>query len=247
MLLVDAGNTDTVVARLAAGADPVDAEIELLDRAPTAGEPAAAAGLVHRILAARQPREAVVLGTVVPPVAAALTGACPEAAVVDHRWDFPFAVAIDNPHTVGADRWGNVAAAAAAGLDRAIVVDAGTATTIDVLRDGVFVGGLIAPGMAFAARQLQTLGARLWEVPFAPCALAPGRDTEAALRAGAYHVGVHGVAGVVGALLAQEPGAAVRLTGGLGGHLARPGWPHDPHWTLRGLAVLQRHRDPSAR
>jgi type III pantothenate kinase len=246
VLLVDAGNTDTVVARIAADADPVGAELEPLCRVPTGREAAAAADLARRILAGRQPREAVVISTVVPSVAAALTGACPEAAVIDHRWDLPFAVGIGNPHTVGADRWCNVAAAAASGLDHAIVVDAGTATTIDVLRDGVFVGGLIAPGMAFAARQLQTLGARLWEVPFAPCPLEPGRDTEAALRAGAYHVGLHGVAGVVGALLAGEPGAAVRLTGGLGGHLARPGWPHDPHWTLRGMAALHRRRPPAA-
>ena len=156
-------------------------------------------------------------------------------------------MAITSAQTVGADRWCNVAAACAAGLRDAIVVDAGTATTIDVLDGGTFAGGLIAPGMAFAARQLQTRAAQLWEVPFAPCPLAPGADTAAALQGGAFHVGVHGVSGTVSALLAGRPRAQVVLTGGLGRFLTRDGWPWDPLWTLRGLAALAWRRGLAAR
>jgi type III pantothenate kinase len=150
----------------------------------------------------------------------------------------PFAHDIRGPQTVGADRWCNVAAAVDAGLTDALVVDAGTATTFDVLAGGVFRGGLIAPGMSFAARALQREAARLWEVPFAPAELRAGRDTQEALAIGAYHVGVHGVRGTVIALLERYPGCTVVMTGGLGGWAALPGWQYHPDWTLRGLAVL---------
>jgi len=250
VILVDVGNTDTVIARLpgaSAGEGLPPGDPEVLRREPTPESVADREALALRILGARASAEAVGVCSVVPAVTAALTAADPAVAAVDHAWDFPFGVVVDGPASVGADRWCNVAAAAAAGLTEALVVDAGTATTIDVLEGGDFVGGFIAPGMAFAARQLQTRAARLREVPFAPCPLAPGRDTAAALQAGAYHVGVHGVVGVVDALLATRPGARVVLTGGLGGYLARPGWNHDPAWTLRGLGVLLRRRRPDAR
>jgi len=103
---------------------------------------------------------------------------------------------------------------------------------------GEFLGGLIAPGMAFAARSLQETAALLWEVPFAPCALRAGRDTDEALAIGAFHVGVQGILGTVAALLERYPRCAVVVTGGLAEHVARPGWRRDPDWTLRGLAAL---------
>jgi len=245
MILVDVGNTDTVIARLAAPQGPS----KLLRRVPTPRAAAAADSLAAEVadLAAGAPAEAVGVCAVVPAVAAALLAAVPAAAAVDHTWDFPFAVAVQSPQTVGADRWCNVAAAMDAGWADALVVDAGTATTIDVLEAGVFTGGLIAPGMAFAARQLQQQASQLWEVPFAPCPLAPGRDTASALQAGAFHVGIHGVAGTVGALQVAYRDARVVLCGGLGRFLRRPGWHHDPDWTFRGLAALLLRRDPAAR
>ncbi len=161
---------------------------------------------------------------VVPVVGEALAARLPDAASVDHTWAFPFTHEVRQPQTVGADRWCNVAAAVHAGLADALVVDAGTATTFDVLVGGVFLGGLIAPGMAFAARKLQEEAARLWVVPFAPCELRAGRDTEEALAIGAFHVGVHGVRGTIAALLARHPGCEVVVTGGLGGHVTQAGW-----------------------
>jgi type III pantothenate kinase len=171
-------------------------------------------------------------------VSEVLRAALPGLRSVDHTWRFPFGVRVDRPETVGPDRFCNMAAAVASGLSDAIVEDAGTATTIDVLRDGDFVGGLIAPGMAFAARKLQEEGAMLWRVPFERTELVPGRDTASALAIGAYQVGVRGIVGAVEGLLKDLPAAQVVVTGGLGVHVARGDWLHDPDWTLRGLAAL---------
>lgn len=239
LLLVDVGNSRTVAATAVAmpAGTVVGPIAEVFAAAtPTGGDGAAA--LAAELLSLAPDDATVGVTSVVPAVTAALRAAHPDVRAVDHTWRFPFTVSVTGPETVGADRWCNVAAAVGENLADAIVVDAGTATTIDVLDAGAFVGGLIAPGMAFAARKLQESGARLWTVPFASCPLAPGHDTATALQAGAYHVGRQGVLGVVRELAGRYPRAQVVVTGGLGGHLEQVGWRHDPRWTLRGLARL---------
>jgi type III pantothenate kinase len=238
MILVDVGNSHARAVRgELTGGRLVDAPEEIL----TCGTPAdgaAARALAAEIADARREEEPVGATSVVPAVTAVLADAIAGLRHVDHTWDFPFDVAVDRPETVGSDRWCNMAAAVAADLQDAIVVDAGTATTIDVLAGGVFEGGLIAPGMAFAARKLQEQGARLWPVPFAEVALTPGRTTDQALAIGAFHVGCHGILGTVAALAEQFPAATIVATGGLSRFLTRPGWRVDVWWTMRGLARL---------
>jgi pantothenate kinase type III len=243
-LLVNAGNTRCIAARQTA--DAATGPLQQLLAVDTPGDRRGAAELAVRLAGLLERDETMAVASVVPLVSEALTAELPRAQLVDQTWDFPFATDLIGTQTVGADRWCNVAAAAGSGLRDAMIVDAGTATTIDILDGGVFLGGLIAPGMAFAAERLQETAPRLWRVPFASCALRAGRDTEEALRIGAFHVGVHGVVGVVQELLARHPRARVVLTGGLGVHLARADWPYDPDWTLRGLSVLADRRARAA-
>lgn len=180
----------------------------------------------------------VVLVSVVPEVTRRLAALWPDLNVVDHRSRLPFPSLVDDLASVGPDRLCNVAAACQADLRDALIVDAGTATTFDLLEDGVFTGGLIAPGMAFAAEQLGRYAARLAPVAFASCPLVPGRDTRSAMAAGAWHVGLGGVVAVIRGLAASRPGLTVVLTGGLGHHLGALGDVVDRDWTLRGAAVL---------
>ena len=54
----------------------------------------------------------------------------------------------DRPEQLGPDRWAALVAARAAHTGPCLVVNAGTATTIDMLSgDGVFLGGAICPGI----------------------------------------------------------------------------------------------------
>ena len=182
----------------------------------------------------------VVLTSVLPAVQAALEAQLPQLRVVDHRVDLPFRTEVEDPAAVGADRYCNMAAAAAAGLDRALVVDVGTAVTFDVLVDGVFLGGLIAPGPGFSLNQLAARAARLGPVPFAPCPLAAGASTRQAMMAGAWHMGLAGIQGCVHGLQQSHGALPVVVTGGLASHFAHQGWFVDPHFTLRGAACLGR-------
>jgi len=233
-LLINVGNSRTV-AVLADRRGEVTREVLVR---PTPSTEMEAEALAMRLAAERPSDLDVGVASVVPLVTTALGLLVPDMQVVDHSCHMPFDVTLEQPETVGADRWCNVAAAVDAGFDEALIVDAGTATTIDVLSGGVFVGGLIAPGMAFAAQALQESGARLWKVPFEAVDLRPGRHTEEALQIGAFHVGVHGVLGTVAGLLMQYPGARVVLTGGLGHFLRCSGWALEPQWTFRGLTRL---------
>ncbi len=110
----------------------------------------------------------------------------------------------------------------------ALVVDAGTATTFDLLLDGEFVGGMIAPGMAFAARQLGEAAPMLEPVPFGPASWEVGPDTAAALTAGAWHTGVGGVLAAIAGIRAHYGALPVILTGGLGRHLESDILPYRP-------------------
>lgn len=182
--------------------------------------------------------DAAVVASVVPAAGEPLLAALPGALSIDHTAPFSFTNGVDDPAAVGADRYCNVAAATAAGLSAALIVDCGTATTFNLLRDGIFQGGLIAPGMALAATALGETAARLAPVPLAPCPLRVGRDTASAMAAGAYHVGRQGVLGTVAALRERYGELPVIVTGGLGGLLAQTEWPYDPDWTARGAACL---------
>lgn len=68
-----------------------------------------------------------------------------------------------------------------------IVIDAGTATTVDyVTAGGEFLGGVIAPGLKSACSGLQQAAPLLPPVSLAPVASAIGRSTNDCPLAGAW-------------------------------------------------------------
>lgn len=132
------------------------------------------------------------------------------------------------PEGVGLDRLYAAAGAAALFSRSCLVVDAGTALTVDALLvDGpvrAFLGGAIAPGPALQAAALARWTARLPAVTPEPGAQALGRCTEEAIRAG-VGLGFRGAAhGLVEALVAEVGFRAplVVLTGGARSHLLAP-------------------------
>jgi pantothenate kinase type III len=249
-LLVDAGNTRVAFAAWDADDRHAGRAGDRWLPAPPLRRlgalPTPAAGAESAFTAAAGPLLAeagvapVVVVSVVPRVTDLLRALAPGLLPADHRAGLPFAHRLADPAATGADRLCNVAAAVAAGLGSALLVDAGTATTVDVLRDGVHEGGVIAPGMAFALEQIGARAARLAPVPFGPVPLVAGRATAEALAAGGFHAGVGGVEALIAGLQRAHGRLPVVVTGGLGVHLALPGRLHDPDWTLRGAAFLGR-------
>jgi type III pantothenate kinase len=125
------------------------------------------------------------------------------------------------PETLGADRLFAARGAAERVRESCLVVDAGTAVTVDALRraaDGrcTFLGGAIAPGPALLARALHSGTARLPRFEPLPDAPALGKDTLAALAAGVLH-GFRGAVRELADAVGREAGladAALVLGGG---------------------------------
>ncbi len=153
------------------------------------------------------------------------------------------------PGTIGADRLANLAGALAAGLKPPLVaVDAGTATTFDVLdASGRFLGGVIAPGPAVFTDYLRSRGAQLPAVRANLRRPTPilGRSTRAAIAAAA----VHGYRGMAHGILTEIKSATgakslkVALAGGAADWVEVPaGWGvrRDPDLTFRGMLAIAR-------
>jgi type III pantothenate kinase len=136
--------------------------------------------------------------------------------IASHR-DVPIRVAVDSPDHVGIDRLLNAVAAAARvpGGTPAIVIDAGSAVTVDLVDGaGAFCGGSIFPGLRLMARALHAETALLPLVEAFVPSDVPGRDTAAAIRSGVYHAVCGGIDRIVDQLSQRNPGAIVLLGGG---------------------------------
>jgi len=155
---------------------------------------------------------------------------------------FPIKVLTETPSMTGADRILNVAAAYEQMQKSCVVVDAGTAITIDVCNDaGEFLGGSIAPGVNVLLEALHDKTAKLPRLTFERPSESIGRDTKQAILNGVYH-GARGMVKEVIENYATELGHWPDLicTGG-DARLLFEGWElvHaiSPDLTLYGIAL----------
>lgn len=117
----------------------------------------------------------------------------PEPLVVRSREPIDLELDVDFPDKVGLDRLlSGVAANALRPPHRAaIVIDSGTATTVNYIsRDGIFRGGAIMPGLEMSAKALNLYTAVLPLLPVQDLGgdlpPTPGRNTRDAIRNGLF-------------------------------------------------------------
>lgn len=154
--------------------------------------------------------------------------------------------------TLGADRIANLAAATALYPLPALILDLGTAVTLDLLDAAcVYRGGMIAPGLRLFSDYLPARTALLPQLPpgTLPAVAGLGQDTVGAMHAGVRHGFTGMLHGLLQAALAV-PGAAaaqsVIVTGGdaalVTEPLARLGLPvavhHAPDLAFLGMRLL---------
>ena len=120
------------------------------------------------------------------------------------------------PGQLGTDRWAAlVGARHLAGARPTVVVNAGTATTIDALdAPGDFLGGMILPGLSMMERALRTGTAGLTEVPQGGFSPFP-RSTADAITSGTLQATVGAIQRLTG-MLKERTGQNVAqvLSGG---------------------------------
>ena len=107
---------------------------------------------------------------------------------VSARSDLPIRLDVEEPLTVGADRIVNTLAAKVRFGRDTIAVDLGTATTFDcITADGVFRGGVIAPGLSAGLDWLARSTAKLPTVELVPPDEVVGRRTETCIQSGVFY------------------------------------------------------------
>jgi type III pantothenate kinase len=135
---------------------------------------------------------------------------------LSHLSPLPIRIGYETPETLGKDRIAAVAGAAAAFQGRNIVVvDAGTALTIDLLTDkGLFVGGNISPGMRmrFSALHQQTFS--LPEIESSEEVPLIGKNTREAILAGVVNGLIYEIDNSINSLKNKYNDLLVIMTGG---------------------------------
>ncbi len=254
-LAVDVGNTQTVVG-VYRGSDLVASW-----RLPTMRDDTPD-GLCARLLplmemacVSRKGIARAALSSVVPQLNGVWTAAVERLAGVDmlictaqtagglFQADYP------HPEEIGADRVADAVACKVKHGFPSVVVDFGTATNMEVIDErGMFIGGIIAPGLQTSASTLISSGAQLSSVGLVAPARAIGRNTREALESGIMYGEAARVDGLIGRIV-SELGCPARViaTGGLASlvaHLSVRIDVVDPDLTLEGLRLISEANSP---
>jgi type III pantothenate kinase len=252
-LVVDVGNTETVLG-LATSPTELVAHWRVSSMVPRTVDETTV--LLRALLSAAPADvaeiEQAVVGSVVPSATRSWVKSLGQivaapAIIVGPTSPLPIRLDVDEPLTVGADRIVNTLAAMEMYHRDTIAVDLGTATTFDcITADGVFLGGVIAPGLSAGLEWLDKRTAKLPRVELVPPERIIGRRTETCIQSGVFFSALEGVDGIVRRIKAEwdKPDALVVATGGfakvMGPHLATVDRT-EPFLTLYGLAMAGRH------
>jgi type III pantothenate kinase len=232
LLVVDAGNTQTVVGLYdlekdsAAGIRPEDGLLQHW-RLSTIGDRTSdeVAVLVQGFLELRSLRfadiEGIAVSSGVPKVTAALRDLADryldlEPIVIEPGVRTGIRIDYDNPKEVGADRIANAVAAFDLYEGPTVIADFGTATTCDaVSAAGEYLGGAIAPGIEISMDALVGRAAALRAVELKPPRSVLGKSTVESIQSGAVYGFAAQVDGLVARIEDELGPCTVLSTGGL--------------------------------
>ena len=251
LLAIDAGNTNVVFA-LVEGREIVARWRIATDPRRTADEYAVWLNQLLQLEGhSRDEVHAVVISTVVPRALHNLEVLSSKYfntdALIAGRAPIEWGVAIDvdEPASLGADRAVNTIAAHALHPGDLIVIDFGTATTLDFSDySGAYKGGIIAPGINLSLDALVNAAAKLpriaIEAPASPSVV--GRNTVDQMNIGIYWGYIAMIEGLV-ARMKAEVGRPVKViaTGGLATLFEQHTNVFDaiePDLTIQGLAIM---------
>lgn len=201
---------------------------------------------------ADQPHASIVMASVNDPVASALSSGLEDQLSIEvyrvgEDMPVPIGQQLDPETLTGIDRLLNAAAAFDRLKQACVVVDVGTAVTVDFVDgEGTFHGGAIAPGTGLQLRSLHENTAALPELDFrTPDEETFGRNTAEAMLRGVYH-GIRGMVWKLTEQYAERYGAypTIIVTGGDAEALFEGDELIDriaPDLTLLGIEVAARH------
>lgn len=139
-----------------------------------------------------------------------------QVTILDESTPLPIKNHYETPETLGKDRIAAAVAASRMFPDRdALVIDAGTAITYDLVLGGkIYMGGGISPGLSIRFRALNAFTGKLPLISdISPAPLA-GANTTDSIRSGVINGTVCEIEGIIGMYRSKYPSIEVILTGG---------------------------------
>ena len=152
-------------------------------------------------------------------------------------------ISYETPETIGPDRIANAIAAEKTYGKNTIIVDCGTAITVDAIDSkGVFIGGVIAPGIETQRNALVQFAPALPEVELEVPEDILGTNTIDCIRSGVLYGASSMIDTVVKKIAAKNGFDTFVLTGG-NAHILLPiletEFIYDEFFTLKGLALAE--------
>lgn len=158
---------------------------------------------------------AIYIASVVPEITSRIRKLISDVKQITWR-DFPKEIKVKKPQKVGIDRLLNAAGAWSLVKSECLIIDAGSAITIDVVdRNGNFEGGAIFPGENLIIESLRNL-ALLRNIKVSRHTSIIGKDTSQAIGSGIVFGLTFLVRGYIEHLKKKNPDLKILFTGGTG-------------------------------
>jgi len=192
--------------------------------------------------------DGAIIATVVPQALFNLRRLCRKYAkreplvIGEPNVDLGLRIVTDRPAAVGADRLVDAVAAYRDYGAHLIIIDFGTATTLNVVGEGTYEGGVIAPGVNLSVEALHAAAAQLPRIAVERPARVIGTDTVPAMQSGVFWGYIGLIEGLV-ARIKAEYGRPMKVvgTGGLSNlfrHATAVIETIDGELTVRGLRYV---------
>ena len=147
-----------------------------------------------------------------------------------------------NLNEIGADRIANLIAVIKNKINNSIVIDFGTATTFEVLKDGIFLGGLIFPGVNLSKNTLIKNTSLLKNTEVIKTKKAVVKNTKESIQSGFYWGYLFAINGIIKKITNENKfKPRIILTGGLANKFKNDIKPKPiikPNLTLEGLRII---------
>jgi len=149
---------------------------------------------------------------------------------------------LNNPKELGNDRLANYIAAINIYGKNCLIVDFGTATTFDIIKNHSYQGGIISPGIEISYNSLINNTAQLKKISLEKINTIVGKNTVQAMQSGFYWGYLNLINGMIKKIMKdQRYKPFLILTGGLSNvfksRLIMKSY-YDPNLTLKGLQII---------
>ena len=146
---------------------------------------------------------------------------------------------------IGSDRIANYVAVHNKKISNCIVIDFGTATTFDVIKNSEYFGGLIFPGITLSMNSLVNNAEMLKNSNISKVKKITARDTAASIQSGFYFGYLHAINGILRQIIKENKfRPKIYITGGLG-KIFKDKIEFNPiyseYLTLEGIRVIGKH------